>query len=88
MTYPDSHTGEYVWVEGRIFNIVNNKQLQMYLGWTRDAIFVKMEKAFSELYDDNWIIVYGIVDGEYCFKNAFGGSVCQPLLIDAWYEKK
>jgi len=34
VTYPDAHAGGKVRVETRIFNILGNDQLQMWLGWT------------------------------------------------------
>lgn len=87
VTYPNSHIGEMVWVEGRIFNINGNTELQMWLGWTYDAVYVVMREPFSGIYENDWIKVYGIVYGETCGTNAYGGEVCQPVLIDAFYEK-
>ena len=87
VTYPDSHIGELVKVEGRIFNINGNTELQMWLGWTYDAVYVVMRDEFSGIYEDNWITVYGEVYGENCGTNVYGGEVCQPLLWDAFYTK-
>jgi hypothetical protein len=59
----------------------------MYLGWSYDAVYVVMRSPFSNIYEDDWIVVYGTIDGENCGTNAFGAEICQPLLIDAFYEK-
>jgi hypothetical protein len=87
VTYPDSHIGEKVWVEGRIFNINGNTELQIWLGWTYDAAYIVMREPFSGIYEDNWITVYGTIYGENCGTNAYGAEVCQPILTDAFYTK-
>jgi len=87
VTYPDSHIGELVKVEGRIFNINGNTELQLWLGWTYDAVYIVMRDSFSGIYEDNWITVYGEVLGEECFNNAYGAEICQPVLFDAFYTK-
>jgi hypothetical protein len=58
VTYPNNHKGEKVIIRGRIFNINGNTQLQMYLGWSYDAVYVVMRRPFSNIYEDDWIIVY------------------------------
>lgn len=86
-TYPDAHVGEKVRVRGRIFNINNDRELQMWLGWSYDAVYVVMRRPFSGIYEDEWITVYGTVRGEHCGTNAYGGQVCSPLLENAFYTK-
>jgi hypothetical protein len=88
VTYADSHVGEKVWVDGRIFNINGNTELQIWLGWTYDAAYIVMREPFSGLYEDNWITVYGEILGETCFENAYGADTCQPALYNAFYVKK
>jgi hypothetical protein len=85
ITYPDSHTGERVVVQGWVFNVNGNEELQMYVRGTYDAIYVVMASPFSDIYEDMSITVYGTVAGETCFTNAYGAEVCQPLLVDAFY---
>jgi hypothetical protein len=88
ITYPDKHTGEKVRVPGRVFNVLGSDGvLQMYGAGTADAIYVKMESAFSDLYEGDNITVYGIVGGRECFTNKAGGEVCQPLIEEAFYIK-
>ena len=75
-------------MRGRVFNINGDTELQIWMGWTYDALYVIMREPFDDIYEDDWIVVYGIVMGEDCGTNAFGGTVCQPVLMDAWYEKQ
>jgi TM2 domain-containing membrane protein YozV len=86
-TYPESYEGKKVWVRGRIFNINGNQEFQAYFAGTYEAFYVVTNKPFSDLYENDYVTVYGTVDGEFCGTNAFGGEVCQPLIIDAFYEK-
>ena len=87
-TYADEHVGEKVFVEGRVFNVNSKTELQIWLGWTHEAGYIIAKKPFSEIYEDNWVYVYGIVDGENCGENAYGAEICQPLIIDAIVEKR
>lgn len=87
ITYPDNHVGEKVVIRGRIFNINGDTQLQLYLAGTYEAVYIVMDKPFSDIYEDDSITVFGIVDGENCGTNAFGAEICQPLISDAWYTK-
>lgn len=87
-TYPDKHTGEKVKVWGRIFNINSDTQFQMWMEWTYESVYVIMNFPFSNLYDDDRIIVYGTVKGEHCGNNAYGAEVCSPLIIGDYYERK
>jgi hypothetical protein len=85
ITYPDAHAGEKVVMRGQIFNI-SGDVVQI---WVRghDAVYIEMEDTISGIYEDDYITVYGTVYGSYCFENTMGNQVCQPALIDAWYEK-
>ena len=87
VSYANQHKGELVVIKGRVFNIAGTKEFQMYYGWTYDAVFVKTKQTYSGLYEDNYITVYGEVDGEECFTNAYNAEICQPLIINAWFEK-
>jgi hypothetical protein len=87
LNYPNNHIGEKVVIEGRVFNIAGTSQFQMYYRWSYDAIFVKTRAPLSELYEDDWIRVYGTIGGEECFNNAYGAEICQPLLRDAFWIK-
>ena len=85
-TYPNAHSGEYIYIKGRVFNINSNQEFQMYVG-SYEAVYVVTQTTFSGLYENNWITVYGVVDGETCGTNAFGGQVCQPLIRNAFFVK-
>lgn len=86
-TYPDNHIGELVKVRITIFNIITTTQLQGYFYGTYDAIIIQMREPFSGIYEDDVIVVYGVVLGKQCGTNAFGAEVCQPALVDAFYTK-
>uniref|UniRef100_A0A6H1ZE73 Uncharacterized protein n=1 Tax=viral metagenome TaxID=1070528 RepID=A0A6H1ZE73_9ZZZZ len=87
VSYAEQHVGEKVKIRIRIFNIVSQRELQGYFAGTYEAVYVVMNASFSGLYEDNSITVYGIVKGNYCFNNALGAQVCQPMLSEAFYEK-
>jgi hypothetical protein len=87
INYPDNHIGEKVVIKGRVFNIAGDRTFQMYYGWTYDAIYVKTSSKLSQLYEDNYITVYGTIGGEECFSNAYGAQICQPLLENAFWTK-
>jgi len=87
-SYANQHIGEKVYFEGRVFNIAGTREFQMYYGWTYDAVYVKTSSAFSGLYEDNYITVYGVVGGEECFTNVYNAEICQPLINNAWFEKR
>ena len=87
LNYADSHMGELVKIRIRVFNIVSSGELQGFFAGTYDAVYVKMEEPFSGLYEDDSITVYGMVGGTQCGTNAFGGTVCQPVILFAFYEK-
>lgn len=87
ITYPNNYIGQKVKINGQVFNINGDQELQMWVG-NYEAIYVVMKDPFSDLYKDSWISVYGTVAGENCGTNALGGSVCQPLLINAFYIKR
>jgi hypothetical protein len=87
LTYPNNHIGETIVVTGTIFNINSDTELQIWVGNNNDAVYVLMAEPFTGIYEDDTIKVYGLIAGENCGENAFGGEVCQPLLIDAFFEK-
>lgn len=87
-TYPDDYTGELVKVRGLVFNINGDDELQIFLGGNYDyPAYISFDESFSDIYEDEYITVYGVVVGETCGTNAFGGEVCQPYLTADFYEK-
>ena len=83
VSYPEEHIGEKVLVEGRVFNVNSTTQMQIFLGWTSDAAYIIARESFYGIYEDDRVIVYGVVDGENCGENAYGAEICQPLIIKA-----
>lgn len=90
ISYADRHGGEKVKISGRVFNIIKGDDaVQMYLAGTYDAVVVSFRDALSNIYEDSYITIYGVIadDGFTCFKNAMGGDVCQPHIFNAFIVK-
>jgi septal ring-binding cell division protein DamX len=87
VTYPKNHIGEKIKIRGRIFNINSNQEFQMWVGGSYDPVYVYMLKTYDDLYEDNYVTVYGMVADETCGKNSYGAEVCQPLIMGSFYEK-
>lgn len=87
ITYADNHIGEKVRIYGRVFNIIDLKTLQIYLSGTYDAVYVDLRIALKDVFEDNSITIYGTIAGQACGENAFGGTICQPRIIDAFYVR-
>ena len=93
LDYADNHKGEKIKIEGQVFNINLPYTVQIDItnlgyGFWKDPIHIQMRDRFSGLYDDDLVIVYGTIDGMYCFDTVRGGQTCQPSLVDAFYIKK
>lgn len=87
-TYADNHVGEKVKVRGTVFNINNTKELQIFAGGSSNyPMYLVFSSRFSGIYEDDVITVYATVGGTNCGTNAFGGEICQPLLLVDFYEK-
>jgi len=86
VNYPDNYIGQKVVVRGRVFNI-GDDYIQIWIAGTYEALIAVFKEKIAGIYEDDSITVYGIVSGERCGTNAFGGEVCQPALKDAWYTK-
>jgi hypothetical protein len=86
-TYPGDYTGKKIAIKCEVFNIIDKSQFQCWTLDEHNPVGVVTREDFSALYEDDEITVYGIGGGEYCGTNAFGGKVCQALLIKAWYTK-
>lgn len=87
ITYPDNHEGERVIVRGRIFNVVGDTTLQIYIAGTYEAVYIVMKDSFSDLYEDQSLTIYGRVSGQECFKNAYNADVCQTKVVGDFYTK-
>lgn len=87
-TYSNNHVGEMVIARGRIFNVIDDQDFQMYFTNTYDSLYVMTLEKFTGLYEDDNVIVYGFVYGEYCGTNAFGAEVCSPALVGSFFVKE
>lgn len=88
VTYADSYIGELVVIRGRVFNINGTQEVQIWIDDSFDAAYIVMAQPFRDIYDNDFLIIYGEVYGEHCGTNSWGSTVCQPLIIDAFYEKR
>ena len=89
VTYPDSHSGEMIVIRGRVFNVNSNKEFQIWIdGLNHEAVYIVMNTSYSDIFEDDYVTIYGIVFGQNCGTNAFGGQVCQPVVMGDFYEKK
>ncbi|MBG0784615.1 MAG: hypothetical protein H0S79_05900 [Anaerolineaceae bacterium] len=86
LNYPNNYIGEKVVVRGRIFNIKEH-YIQLYFAGTYEAFIVVFEDSFSGIYDGDSITIYGVVYGEECGTNAYGGEICQPAILCSWFTK-
>ena len=80
-SYPDKYEGQNIKITGRIFNLISDQQFQIWLSGTREAIFIISAEKFDNLYENDYVTIYGVGRGEHCGRNAFGGEVCQPLVL-------
>jgi len=85
-TYPDDYYGTKLKVSGRVFNVIGDV-IQMYFAGTYEALYVELKTSPTGVYDNDSITVYGVGDGEECFKNAYNATICQPALKNAWFTK-
>jgi hypothetical protein len=81
-TYPDHYTGKYVIVIGHVFNIVNDRTFQMYLGNSEEyPIEVETLAPLKGIYKDTAVKVQAMVHGFITFENTSGRTIQQPLLV-------
>lgn len=88
VTSPDKHINESVVVKGRVFYVVNHTDFLLWLdGVSYKAVYVSMANPYSDIYENAYVTVYGIVAGEACGTNAAGLDVCQPKIVGVFYER-
>lgn len=87
-TYTEKHIGESVHIWGKVFNINNNRELQIWVNNSDEAIYVYSVYAFDNIYEGDIIDVYCIVMEKHCGINALGGQVCLPLVAASIIEKR
>lgn len=87
LTYPEKYTGNKISANCRIFNVVGSKAVQCYFAGTTEAFYVDMLKAFDDLYEKDYLTIYGLGGGKKCFTNMMGAEICQPLITNAFYVK-
>jgi len=89
ITYPNNNIGEFIVIRGKVFNVNSNTEFQIWLdGVNFESVYIVMYLPYSDIYVDDYVTIYGLVFGETCGTNSFGGTVCQPLVYGDFYEKK
>lgn len=86
--YAEEHVGEKVQVPGRVFNIIDSHNFQFFIAGSSDAVVVQTRNKYTNLYENDNVVVYGTIEGKWCGTNAFGAEVCQPALTNAVFVKK
>ena len=88
ITYPDKYDEKKIRLSCRVFNVVKgSKHIQCYISGTYEAFYVKFIDSFDDIYEDDYLNIYGTGDGLECFTNTMGSQVCQPLVKDAFYTR-
>jgi hypothetical protein len=86
-TYPDKYTKELIMLTCRVFNVNNNQEFQCYYPGTYDAFYVYSEEEFDNVYENDYLTIYGMGAGENCGTNPYGAEICQPLVIAEYIKK-
>ena len=84
--YPDSHIGEKVKVKGRVMQVIDMHTLLIYYAGTYDLFYADITPELSEVYENNNIVIYGTVKGNYCYPTAIGGTNCVMRITCHFYE--
>jgi hypothetical protein len=94
-SYADDHVGEKVKIQGEIFNVLADG-LQIWVNKPGGSQFDRVAVIVSwfdenilpaELYEGDFITIYGIGAGTIDGTNAFGGTITQPLIFADIIEK-
>jgi hypothetical protein len=87
-TYPDKYAEKKIKVSGQIFNIIDKNTFQIWISGTREAVVVLSIQEFDNLYENDYVTIYGLGGKEkHCGTNAMGGEVCQPMVLAVQIEK-
>ena len=87
-TYTEKHIMETVHIWGKVFNINSDQEMQIWINNSNEAVYIFFPNSFSDIYEGDLVDVYGFVREKYCGTNAFGGEVCQPLILASILEKR
>jgi hypothetical protein len=80
--YADRHVGDLVKIQGRVFNIIDNTTIQIWLeGSFEAAVISSIEPVYA--YENDWVTVYGTVKGFFNGTNSYGADIKQPLIVQA-----
>lgn len=77
-SYADKHIGEKIKIQGRVFNIVDDQDMQIFLPDGVTAVYITSTEAFSGIYENDYVTIYGTVDGFFTGTNTMGGTIQQP----------
>lgn len=89
MSYVDKHVGEKVIVKGKVFHIIDDQDIQIYIdGTPENSVYIKTDEPISGIYEKDWVTVYGIVKGTGTSTNLFGAKISFPVIDSAVMEKQ
>lgn len=87
-TYPDEYKGDFVRFDIKIFNFIDDTSLQGWIiGGNYDPIIVTFRTPYRDIYEDEIITIFGIVQGKQTGTNSFGAGLNQAWVSDAWFRK-
>lgn len=88
-SYADNHIGDHVYISGSVFNVADGGgALQIWAGGCcSHPVYVNLEEYANSIYENDWVTVYGIVEGYQTLTNAYGNEISQPYLDHAFIKK-
>ncbi len=88
ITYPKNYENKLIKLNCKVFNVISDDQFQCWIPGTYDSYFVFSANKYNDIYEDDILKILAVGAGEHCGKNAFGGEVCQPIVVmDSYIHK-
>ncbi len=90
---PGKYQGQKMVLAGEVFNIKEEKagtSLQIWVGVPETGDLIPVAVAFAGslpgLYENDAVVVYGKGNGTFSGKNAYGGTITQPLVVAQYVD--
>ena len=80
----DNYIGQYIVISGIVDDIKSSTEIQLFIGGEDNSpVYIISAEPNSAIYQDEDVVVYGIVGSIRCGTNTSGVEVCQPTVTDA-----
>lgn len=80
----DKYIGQYVVISGIVDDIKSSTEIQLYIGGEDNSpVYIISAQPNNALYQNEDVVVYGVVGSIRCGTNTSGIEVCQPTVTDA-----